>query len=274
MLYIFLILSAALIPFLNNFFEILRQPYSWWLVPLLFLAFFVGFILIEFIAFLIVIITANPKKLPDKYNKFFRFLVKQCVPIIVKLALVKINTEGTEKLPKNTRMLLVCNHQHDFDPVVIVNTFPDADLAFIGKKEIYSTMPIIARAMYRLNSLPIDRENDREAAKTIVQAIKFIKEDMVSMAVFPEGYCSKTCELLPFRNGCFKMATKSGVPIVVCVINNTQVLPKTIFRKRAEVTFKLLDVIYPEQYEGMNTSEIGDIVYEKINTALKEIRGE
>ena len=40
MFYLYLVLSAALIPVLNNFFEILRQPYSWWLVPVLFIAFF------------------------------------------------------------------------------------------------------------------------------------------------------------------------------------------------------------------------------------------
>lgn len=273
MLYIYLIISAALIPLLNNFFDILKQSYSWWLVPVLFVSFFVAFLLIQFTVFFIMIISTNLNK-PPKNTKFFRFLVKECVPVIVKLALVRIHTEGTEKLPKSGRMLFVCNHQHDFDPVVMINTFPNSDIAFIGKKEIYTTMPIIARAMHRLNSLPIDREHDREAAKTIVQAIKQIKEDKVSMAVFPEGYCSKTCELLPFRNGCFKMATKANVPIVVCVINNTRILPKTIFRKRADVTFKLLDVITPEQYEGMNTTEIGDIVYEKISTALKEIRGE
>ena len=271
MLYIYLIISAAAIPLLNNFFDILKEPYSWWLVPLLFIGFFLCFLLIQFAAFFLMIVTTNLDK-PARHTKLFRFLVKECVPVIVKLALVKIKTEGIEKLPKDGRMLFVCNHQHDFDPVVMINTFPDSDIAFIGKKEIYTTRPIIARAMHRLNSLPIDRENDREAAKTIVQAIKYIREDKVSMAVFPEGYCSKTCELLPFRNGCFKMATKTNVPIVVCVINNTRTLPKTIFRKPNQVVFKLLDVITPEQYEGMNTTEIGDMIYEKINTALKEIR--
>lgn len=271
MLYIYLIVSAALIPILNNFMPILKESYSWWLVPLMFIGFFVVFLLIQFAAFFLMIITTDLKK-PAKNTKMFRFLVKECIPIIVKLALVKINAEGIEKLPKEGRMLFVCNHQHDYDPIIMINVFPNSDIAYIGKKDIYETRPIIARAMHRINSLPIDRENDREAAKTIVQAIKYIKEDKASIAVFPEGYTSKTCELLPFRNGCFKMATKANVPIVVCVINNTQSLPKTIFRRPNEVTFKLIDVIEPEQYEGMNTTQIGDIIYEKMNSALMEIR--
>ena len=62
------------------------------------------------------------------------------------------------------------------------------------------------------------------------------------------------------------------MPIVVCVLNNTQSIPSRLFRKRSEVQFRLIDVIYPEQYEGINTTQIGDIVYEKMNTALKNLR--
>ena len=273
MLYIYLIISAALIPIINNFFDILKQPNSWWLVPLIFISFFVGFVILQFAIVMIMVFTTNLQKSPDKGAKLFRALLKSCLSIIVFLGRVKINTIGTEKLPEDGRMLFVCNHQHDFDPAVILSVFPDSEIAFIGKKEIKVEMPLIARFMHRLYSLFIDREHDREAAKTIIQAIKQIKEDKVSMAVFPEGYTSKSCELLPLRNGCFKIAIKTNVPIVVCVLNNTQSIPSRLFRKRSEVEFRLLDVIYPEQYEGMNTTQIGDIVYEKMYTALKEIRG-
>lgn len=42
MFYFYLVLSAVLLPVLNNFFGILRQPYSWWLVPVLFITSFLG----------------------------------------------------------------------------------------------------------------------------------------------------------------------------------------------------------------------------------------
>lgn len=272
MLYFYLVTSAALLLILNNFFEIFKQPYSIWLVPLLLVGFFLGFIIIQFLILLILIITANTKK-PNKASGLFRFFLKISLPIIIKIARVKINYKGIEKLDQSQRVLLVCNHQHDFDPAVILSAFPDAKLAFIGKKEIYTTMKFIAKAMHRIDSLPIDRENDREAAKTIIKAIKLIKEDVASVALFPEGYVSPTCELLPLRNGSLKIAIKSNVPIAVCVINNTREIPKNICRRKTEVEFRLLDIITPEQYAGMNTGELGDIIYEKINSALKEIRG-
>lgn len=274
MLYVYLIVSAALIPILNNFFDILRQSYSWWLVPVLFIGFFVGFILLQGLAFLLIILTANLEKETDKWDKPFRFLLKHTLPIIIFLAKAKINYKGLEKMPEDAgRMLFVCNHQHDFDPVIILSAFPDAKIGFIGKKEIYTTMPLIAKAMHRLHSLPIDRENDREAAKTIIKAIKLIKEDKASIGLFPEGYVSKSCELLPLRNGSLKIALKTGVPVAVCALNNTRELPKNIFRRKTEVEFRLLDVIYPEQYEGMNTAELGEIIHSQMADALKEMRG-
>ena len=272
MIYVYIVVSAALVPILNNFFDILRQPYSWWLTPLLVIAFVLGFILIQMAVFGATIQFTNLSKSPDKGAKFFRFMVKHSLPIIVKLARVKINTTLKKELPEDTRLLLVCNHQHDFDPVIIYSVFPDAELAFIGKKEIYQTMPFVAKAMHRMHCLPIDRENDREAAKTIVQAIKYIKEDKVSIALFPEGYCSKNCELLPLRNGSLKIAMKANVPIAVCVINNTQEIPKNMFRRKTEVDFRLIDIITPEQFADMNTVELGGVIYEKMNTELKEMR--
>lgn len=271
--YIYVIISAASVLFINNFAPILRENHSWWLVPLMFAGIFIGLVLLQLIIFGLMIVTANLKGKAGKGGRFFRFLLKNSLPIIVKLARAKIVHNDLDKIPDDTRLLLVCNHQHNFDPVIIYYLFPDLDLAFIGKKEIYTTMPLVARAMHRLNSLPIDRENDREAAKTILKAIKMIKDDEASIGLFPEGYCSVDDELLPLRNGSLKIAMKSGAPIVVCVINNTKKLAKNLFRHKTRVDFHLLDVIAPEQYAGMNTTELGDIIHGKMKTALDEIKG-
>ncbi len=270
----YLVISAVLLLIINNFTAVFGEAYSWWLAPVLLCAFFLGLLLLQLLVFFAAILFTNVEKSADKGAKFFHFMVKISLPVILTAALVKINKKGMEKpLPENTRMLFVCNHQHDFDPIIILTAFPDIEIGFIGKKEIYKTRPIVKRAMHRLHSLPIDRENDREAAKTIINAIKIIKEDKASIALFPEGYVSQNCELLPFRNGSLKIATKSNAPIVVCAINNTRALPKRIFRRPTTVEFRLIDVIYPEQFEGMNTQQIGDIIHTKMEEALKEMRG-
>jgi len=217
---------------------------------------------------------SQPKFNIKKGNKILSLYGKIQLAAYNWLAKVKINVTGIDPddVPKDRKMLFVCNHQHDFDPAVIFSVFPDNEIGFIGKKDIIKKLPFIAKIMKLLGGLFIDRENDREAAKTIIEATRILKEEKSSIGLFPEGYTSKTCELLPFRNGGFKMALKAKVPIVVCVINNTRAIPKRMCRLTTKVDFKIVDVIYPEAFEGMNTAEIGDMIHEKMENAYNEIR--
>lgn len=268
---IYVVISAAFTVILSNFFDILRQEYSWWLVPLMVIGFTFAFIIIHFLTAIFMILTTNLNK-PPKHTEFFRLVIKTGLPILLGILRVKIITQGTENLPENKKVLVVCNHQHDFDPAIIVNAFPDAHLSFIGKKDIYETMPFAARAMHKLQCLPIDRENDREAAKTIIKAIKMLKEEESSIGLFPEGYTSKTAELLPFRNGSLKIALKSGAPVAVCVIDGMKGLHKRLFIKKNVIHFRLLDVIEQEGYKDMNTAELGEIIHNQMQAALDDIR--
>lgn len=271
MIGLYFVISAAIMVILNSFYGIFLQSYSWWACPLMLIGFFLGLVILHLLAVFIMILTTDINKKPSSV-KLFRFLVMKMLPMVVRLARVKIETQGTEKIPTDSRMLLVCNHQHDFDPVVIYTVFPDCELSFVGKKEIIEEMPLVARAMHRLNGLFIDRENDRAAAKTVISAIKLIKENEASVAIFPEGYTSSTCEILPLRNGALKIALKSGAPIAVCVLNNTREIPKNMFRRKTVVQLKLVQVITPSDYEGMNTAQLGDIIYNNMKETLYNIR--
>ena len=274
MLYFYLILSAALLPILNNFIDIFRQSYSWWAVPLLFVGFFVGFIILHFVLLVLAFVPVSLKSNGEKGTKFYRFIVNISLPLAATLARVKINVTGMDpdEIPQDKRMMFICNHQFDFDPAIIMSVFNKIDIGYIGKKDIIKQLPLVAKAMHKLYGLFIDRENDREAAKTIIEAIRIIKNDKASIGVFPEGYASPSCELLPFRNGVFKIALKTNVPIVVCAINNTRQIPKNMFRRKTVIDFKIADVVYPEQYAGMNTAELGAMLYEKMEKAYNEIR--
>lgn len=274
MIYVYLVLSAALIPILNNFFDILRESYSWWLVPVLFIGFFLGFIILHAIWLVLSFAFVRLDSDQEKGAKYYRFVVKHTLPLVVSLARIKINVSGVpvDSIPSDKKMFFVCNHQHDFDPAVIWSVFPDNEIGYIGKKEIYRTMPFIAKIMHKLYGLPIDRDNNREAAKTIIGAIKLLKEEKASVAVFPEGYTSKKCELLPFRNGAFKVALKAKTPIVVCVLNGTRQIPKRMVWRGCEVDFCVVNVIEPQEYEGMNTNELGDMIYAQMHEALGKLK--
>lgn len=276
MLYFYLIAAGALIPILNHFFDILNKGYALWLVPLLYAAFVLMFIILHLVILFGSFIFVNPNSPRGRACKFYRKLVNLSLPLLITVARAKIKVSGMspDDVPKDRRMLFVCNHQYDLDPVIMMAVFPDSEIGFIGKKEIFEKMPLIGKAMHALYGLPIDRENNREAAKTIIEASRIIKNDKASIGIFPEGYTNRTDngELLPFRNGAFKIALKANAPIVVCAINNTRALKKNICRRRTKIDFKIAKVIYPEDYEGMNTNELGNTVREIMEKAYNEIK--
>lgn len=274
MVYFYLIAAGVLLPILNNFFAVFDKGYSWWLVPLLYVAFFLGFVIVHIGLLLLSFVVAKNKSPKPFEAKFYRFILNWSLPLIVWLAKVKIKVTGMDpdEIPNDQKMLFVCNHQYDLDPVILMSVFPNHNIGFIGKKDICKKLPLIAKAMTKLYGLFIDRENDREAAKTIIEAIRVLKEQKASIGLFPEGYTSKTGELLPFRNGSFKIALKSKVPIVVCAINNTRKLPKNIARRKTVINLNIIDVIYPNEYEGMNTTELGNMIFDKMEKGFTKIK--
>ena len=122
---------------------------------------------------------------------------------------------------------------------------------------------MVGKVMHKIQCQLMDRENDREALKTILKCIEIIKEDKASVAVFPEGYIKPDHKLHHFRSGVFKIAQRTKVPIVVCTLQNTQHVFHNGFRlKPTRVTLHLVDVVNPQQYEGMTTVDLGNMIFD------------
>ena len=274
MIWIYIVIAAVLIPICDNFSNILREGYSWWLVPVLFIGFFLALIILHLAIVAVSILLINPSKPAKRLSGYYRWLINITLPMVFKLVRVKIEVTGEEKIPQDTRFLLVCNHIHDFDPALLMCAFPKAELGFVGKKEIYSTMKFVAKIMHKLHGLPIDRENNREAVKTIIAATKLITDDVASVGIFPEGYCSISGELLPMRNGAFKIAVKAKVPIVVCTLDNTRKILKNLFIRKTTVHIDVLDVINPTEYNVLDTVAIGERVYNTMNENILKRKGQ
>ena len=131
-------------------------------------------------------------------------------------------------------------------------------------------MFVVGKLMHKILCQMINRENDREALKTILKCIKIIKEDKASICVFPEGYTSLDGKLHRFRSGVFKIAQKANVPIVVCTIQNTQNVFHNISHLRpTKVRFHLVAVIPPEELKGVTAVEVG----ERVHTLMAEDLG-
>ena len=243
---------------------------AWWLLPVFFVGIYLLGLLIAFLFLWICCKNVDQSKPQEEDSPFYRKVMHLYIEALVTLVGIRLHTKGLEKTPKEGRFLLVCNHLFLADPGVLLHCFPKSQLAFVTKKE-NETMFIVGPIMHKILCQSIDRENDRAALKTILKCISLIKEDKVSIGVFPEGYTSKDGKLHHFRSGVFKIAQKTGVPVAVCTIQNTRQIFKNLAKlKKTDVHVHLVEVIPPEEVSRLSTVELSDRVYECMIADLGE----
>ena len=168
---------------------------------------------------------------------------------------VRVLLTGEELVPEEGRFVIVSNHRSGFDPLTLEVALGKRGLAFISKPSNLK-IPFVGKLAYGGCFLPIDRENDRKALKTILTAVDYIKKDFCSMGIYPEGTRSKTGELLPFHAGSFKIAQKANVPLVIaCTSGSEQVMHNCLLRT-TQVKLHILEVLPAEKVKAMNTQEL------------------
>ena len=241
-------------------------------IPVLGVGLFAGFFLALIILFALIVwvssLFVDMSKEQTKYNRYYGFIAYQLIGLAVKLGNIRIHAKGVDMVPEDGVFLLVSNHIADVDPAIFLYCLPRARLAFISKRE-NEKIYMINKYMHAIQCQSINRENDREALKTILKTVEILREGDHSMGVFPEGYESRTGELLPFRNGVFKIAQKAKVPIVVAVLRNTKQIAKNIFRRRTDVDMEILGVIPVDELTGVVTKDVGDRIHLMMEQALE-----
>lgn len=221
---------------------------------------YVGLIVLLFVIIYLMTLPVNLGIPQQRVDRVYRRLTLWVIDFVVTLMRVRITTRGLEQTPDG-RFLLVCNHLNDVDPAVLMKYFPGQELAFISKRENEQKF-ILGKFMHRLLCQSINRENDREALRTIINCVRILKEDIASVGVFPEGWVSLDRKLHHFRPGIFKIAQKTGVPIVVCTLRDTYtVLPAMRRLRPSHVKLHLVGVIQPQEYQGKTTIDIAQQVY-------------
>lgn len=234
-----------------------------WILPVSFFCFFLGLLLLGFGILMVMCKRVDQNVPQEEDDKFYRIVADLIVGSALPFLRIHVEKSGLEKVPTDGRFLLVCNHCNDSDPIILLYCLRKFQLAFISKRE-NSTMFVIGPMMHRLQCQLINRENDREALKTILKCIQILKEDKASVAVFPEGgILSEDGKLHHFRPGVFKIAQKANVPIVVCTLKNTKDVVRNIKRlKPSHVQMDVLDVIPAEELKGVTTVDIAHRCYD------------
>lgn len=233
-----------------------------WAYPLLSLGFVILGIGAAFLHLLFLCKRVNPDAEQENEDPYYRKVTELYLDAALPLLRINVKTTGREKLPQG-RFMLVCNHCSNADPIILLRELAGYQISFISKKE-NRDMFIIGPMMHRLLCQMIDRNNDREALKTIIKCIRLLQEDKVSVGVFPEGGISKPDRKLHrFRAGVFRIAQKAAVPVAVCTLKNTKyVIPNMAKLRPTQVELDIVAVLEVPELKGSTTAQIAEKAYQ------------
>ena len=190
--------------------------------------------------------------------------------VILAIGGVKITVKGKENIPDQA-VLYVGNHRSYFD--ILITYIQCERLTGFVAKDAIEKVPSLRVWMRYLYCLFLDRHDPRAGMKTILQAIEYIKQG-VSIFIFPEGTRNDGEELsmLPFKEGSFKIATKTGCPIIPVAINNSaEIFENHLPRmKKTHVIVEYGTPIYPDKLSKEELKTIGSMCQQMIQDTINK----
>ncbi len=259
-LFLFIILLSAGVTYGLTF--VLSWP-LYGLIPFSFIITLITFLLFVMFILLPIFSVTSPK------GKFKHFIFRQVSQIIFFVTKTPYKVEGLENLApvSNEPLVIVANHKSNLDGVWL-HTILKRPLTAIGKQELKNNF-LYNKIIKSYKVVTINRENNREAAKSISEGVKLVANGL-PIIVFTEGGIKtrETDQMVCVRPGAYKIAYKAEANIQPMAIHNSNTIKGKGFFKKNKVTIKILPVIKYEDYKEKNTIELGLEIAEKINNTF------
>ncbi len=181
---------------------------------------------------------------------------------------VKKTVIGRDNIPKDEAVLYISNHRSYFDVPVAYSSVPTLT-SFMAKKEI-GKVPFLSTWMKFLQCLFLDREDIKQGLKTVLKGIELVKNGY-SVFISPEGTRNHGKEMLPFKEGSFKIAEKTGCAIIpVAITNSDEVFENHMpWIRAAHVIIEYGKPIYPKDLEKEQQKFLGSYVQGIIKDMLE-----
>lgn len=131
-----------------------------------------------------------------------------------RLGGVRIDMQGTERIPARGGVVIACNHNSYFDWAM--TGYPGAEqkrfTRFMAKREIFDHF-IGGPFMRAFGHLSVDRANGAEALQIAIDACR--RGEVVG--VYPESTISRSFLIKSLKSGAVRIAAGAGVPVVPVV---------------------------------------------------------
>ena len=204
----------------------------------------------------------------DSHTRQERYdYIARMVKRIIRYGRVNLVIKGQENIPDHDGFIIFPNHQGLFDMLALFASCP-RPLSVVIKKEAANWI-LVKDVLAATRSLSMDREDIKSQVKVISEVGKRVKAGE-NFVIFAEGHRSrKGNDILEFKSGTFKSATKASCPIVpVALINSFRPFDINSL-KRETVEVHYLKPIDLEEYLSMNTAQIAQMVQNRIEEEIK-----
>ena len=187
------------------------------------------------------------------------FMAKLCCGI-------KYEIEGLEHLPKNQAAVVLSKHQSAWETMALRQFLPQ-QVSLLKRSLLW--IPFGGWALATLKPIAINRNNQKEALKILInQGSEALKEGLW-VIIFPEGTRAAPREHKKFSAGGALLAHKNACPIIPLAHNAGSVWPRYSFLKYPGIIkVKIGPAI---KVEGKKAREINTEAEEWIKQAMNEI---
>lgn len=205
----------------------------------------------------------------QKYDRETRYaFLHKTTTRVNRRGRVKIDCYGLENLPKENGYIIFPNHQGMFDALAFLETHK-RPFVTVMKKEVKDVF-FLKQIIMMLQAEIIDREDIRQSMQVIMNMTRRVKEGE-NFIIFAEGTRSRNGNnILEFKGGSFKSAMNAKCPIIPVALVDSFKAFDTNSIKKITVQIHYLKPLYYEDYKGMKSTDIAELVASKIQETIRE----
>lgn len=136
---------------------------------------------------------------------------------------VPVRFINNHKLPENTTIIFVSNHQSTFEVAPLGYFFRKYNAKFVSKIELGKGIPSVSYNLKKGGAALINRKDPKQAISELMDFAKRINKNKWSAVIFPEGTRSRNGKPKSFATNGLKILTKFNKEgyIVPVTINNS-----------------------------------------------------
>lgn len=198
-------------------------------------------------------------KFADIWINYLLYMLKLCCGLSYQV-------EGLENVPKDRAAIILSKHQSAWETIALRQVI--SPQTAVLKKSLLQ-IPFGGWALATLKPIAIDRSNQKEALKMLLEQGTERLQEGLFVLIFPEGTRVAPGAYKKFNAGGAMLAHKSGFPVIPLAHNAGEFWPRNSFLKYPGVIkVKIGPVI---ETDGKGTKEINAEAEAWINQAMADI---